>query len=128
LKVKVKLGEGSMTLFQKTNGMKPKLDDNYPAGWVVMLVLSSSVIALAIGLPGIFYMRDWLVNGRVYSITAVYGTGAMVYKQHDPNTYWVLIALYGGICMAAISLGTVVPISTIKAYIKKLARRRKTQA
>jgi hypothetical protein len=105
--------------------MKPKLNPNYPSTGVLILVICSSLVLLAIGVPGIFLIREALATGRVYSMAVVFGDGEMIYRSSAPEAYWIMMGLYIPSCVGSLGFGTCVPISTIRAYIKKLARQKR---
>ncbi len=105
--------------------MKPKLNPDFPTTPVLILILCSSLIALAIGVPGVFVIREGLITGRVYSVSVVFGDDKMIYRSSAPEAYWIMMGFYMCSCAAALGLGILTPIFNIRAYIKKLARQKK---
>jgi phosphate/sulfate permease len=104
--------------------MKPKLNPDYPTTGVLILVLVSAIVALAVGMSGISVVREGLKTERVYSVAVVFGNGNKVYKGSSPIEYWTMIGLYSAACIGGFGLGICVPISNVKAYVKKRARQK----
>jgi len=112
-------------LLAETFRMRPKLNPNYPSTGVLILVLCSSLLLLASGLPGLFVVREAVAAGRVYSLAALYGSSPTISLTQSPAEYWAHIVIYMSGCALAIGLGVFVPITTTKAYVRKLERQRK---
>jgi hypothetical protein len=105
--------------------MKPKLNPDFPTTPILIMLLCSALILLAIGVPGIFYIRDWLATGRVYSMAALFGDGEMISRSSAPEAYWTMMGFLICSCAGSLGLGILAPIFNIRAYMKKLARQKK---
>ena len=108
--------------------MRPKLNPNYPSTGVLVFTICAGLIALAVGIGNISTVREGLATEQVYSVAVVFGVGEIIEKNRSPVAYWMMMGIYGTACVGGVGLGVCVPIATIRAYAKKLERRRRERA
>jgi len=106
--------------------MKPKPNPNFPSGLFLGYSIVAGTLSLALGLFSFNLIRKGLIAGRIFSPTVVFsGDGTMVYRRDSPAEYWSIV----GICFLGGLIGCVLgvwaPVGTARAYIERLARRKK---
>jgi hypothetical protein len=106
--------------------MKPNVNPNFPTTGILIFAIGVGLfLLLAVGVPGLFIIREGLITGRVYSVGVIFNFTEKVSRNSSPAAYWEMMGLYSIGCVAGIGLGIFVPIATIRAYVKKLARQKK---
>jgi hypothetical protein len=82
----------------------------------------SGLVCLAVGVGSIATVREGLETGQVYSVGVVFNYNEMIHKSTSPVYYWIMMGIFGVGCVGGIGLGVFVPISTVRAFVKRLAR------
>jgi hypothetical protein len=104
---------------------KPKFNPSYPTLPILILIVSSGLCLLAIGISTISTVSEDLASGRTYSLGIMLDYKAVIYRSSSPEEYWVMMCLYSIGVAAMVGFGIWMPIVVIIAYIKKLARQKK---
>ena len=103
--------------------LKPK--PSFPTTPMLIFLIYSGLVCLAIGIYGIFVVRDALDSGRTYTFGIILNDTAMVSRSDNPIKYWAMVSFMSLTVIACIPLGIFGTINIIIAYIKKLARQKK---
>ena len=107
---------------------KPPFNPSYPTIPILILIVSSGLCLLAIGVSNISTVREALATGQTYSAAIIFDDKTMIYRSESPVAYWRMIGLIAFSCAAGIGLGTSMSILVIVAYTKKLARMKREKS
>ena len=104
---------------------RPKFNPDYPTTPILIFLIFVGLFNLAIGIYGIFIVRDALDSGRIFTFGIILNDTTMVSRSDDPIEYWAMVSFMSLTVIGCIPIGIFVPINVTIDYIKKLARQKK---
>ena len=106
--------------------MKPKANPDFPTVLFLCYSIAQGLLLVSLGLFSLYMDINAVMTGKTYSPTVVFiGDASMVYRRNSPGEFWATVSICLICGLIACVLGIKAPVGTARAYVERLARRKK---